>query len=56
VYGENADVDMTGLATYLLIWPEDGVMRMEDIRRVYDGTIFQHKADEYATKQKERKS
>ncbi|KAF9103325.1 hypothetical protein BGX27_010623 [Mortierella sp. AM989] len=28
------------VATYLLIWPEDGVMRKEDIRRVYDGSLF----------------
>ncbi|TKA61801.1 hypothetical protein B0A55_11771 [Friedmanniomyces simplex] len=36
------------LAVYLLLWPEDGVMRKEDIRRVFDGSIFQQKADEYA--------
>ncbi|KAF8469057.1 Caleosin related protein-domain-containing protein [Kalaharituber pfeilii] len=28
------------LATYILLWPEDGIMRKEDIRRVYDGSIF----------------
>lgn len=28
------------LATYLLLWPEDGKMKKEDIRRVYDGSIF----------------
>ncbi|TKA62805.1 hypothetical protein B0A55_11249 [Friedmanniomyces simplex] len=38
------------LAVYLLLWPEDGVMRKEDIRRVFDGSIFQQKADEYAEK------
>lgn len=27
-------------ATYLLLWPEDGIMRKEDVRRVYDGSIF----------------
>ncbi|KAG0270287.1 hypothetical protein DFQ27_009079 [Actinomortierella ambigua] len=27
-------------ATYLLLWPEDGIMRKEDIRRIYDGSIF----------------
>ncbi|KAK0876062.1 hypothetical protein LTR87_010114 [Friedmanniomyces endolithicus] len=38
------------LAVYLLLWPEDGVIRKEDIRRVFDGSIFQQKADEYAEK------
>ncbi|KAF9896833.1 hypothetical protein BX616_006670 [Lobosporangium transversale] len=28
------------IATYLLLWPEDGVMKKEDIRRVFDGSIF----------------
>ncbi|KAK0327202.1 hypothetical protein LTR82_001965 [Friedmanniomyces endolithicus] len=37
-------------AVYLLLWPEDGVMRKEDVRRVFDGSIFQQKADEYAEK------
>ncbi|THW00699.1 Caleosin-domain-containing protein, partial [Aureobasidium pullulans] len=36
------------LATYLLLWPEDGVLRKDDVRRIYDGSIFQFKADEYA--------
>ncbi|KAF8445353.1 Caleosin related protein-domain-containing protein, partial [Terfezia claveryi] len=27
-------------ATYLLLWPEDGIMRKEDIRRMYDGSLF----------------
>ncbi|KAI9696316.1 MAG: hypothetical protein M1820_008158 [Bogoriella megaspora] len=43
------------LATYLLLWPEDGVMRKEDVRRVFDGSIFQKKADEYAEQQKAKK-
>lgn len=29
-----------GLATYILLWPEDGRMKKEDIRGVYDGSIF----------------
>ncbi|GAA5878394.1 hypothetical protein JCM8547_007906 [Rhodosporidiobolus lusitaniae] len=33
------------LATYLLIWPKDGVMRKEDWRTVYDGSIFFAVAD-----------
>ncbi|KAF2113070.1 Caleosin related protein-domain-containing protein [Lophiotrema nucula] len=28
------------LATYILLWPEDGMMKKEDIRGVYDGSIF----------------
>ncbi|KZT72096.1 Caleosin-domain-containing protein [Daedalea quercina L-15889] len=28
------------LALYLLLWPNDGVIRKEDLRRVYDGSIF----------------
>ncbi|KAG9185450.1 hypothetical protein G6011_07994 [Alternaria panax] len=27
-------------ATYILLWPEDGRMMKEDIRRIYDGSIF----------------
>jgi len=29
-----------GGATYLMLWPEDGKMRKEDLRKVYDGSIF----------------
>jgi peroxygenase len=28
------------LATWLLIWPDDGRLRKEDVRRVYDGSLF----------------
>lgn len=28
------------LATYLLFWPEDGVVTREQLRSVYDGSIF----------------
>ncbi|KAE8442095.1 hypothetical protein EG329_003853 [Mollisiaceae sp. DMI_Dod_QoI] len=28
------------IATYLLLWPEDGRMKKDDIRRIYDGSIF----------------
>lgn len=31
-------------------------MRKEDVRRVFDGSIFQQKADEYAEKQRRAKS
>lgn len=40
------------LGTYLLLWPEDGVMRKDDVRRIYDGSIFQFKADEHAEKKR----
>lgn len=43
-----------GSATYLLLWPEDGIMRKEDIRGVYDGSIFYKKAEEYERKKKTR--
>lgn len=32
---------------YLLLWPEDGVMKKDDLRRVYDGSIFYQKAEEH---------
>ncbi|KAL3426113.1 hypothetical protein PVAG01_02904 [Phlyctema vagabunda] len=28
------------LATWILLWPEDGRMKKEDIRRIYDGSLF----------------
>ncbi|KAH8726016.1 Caleosin related protein-domain-containing protein [Phaeosphaeriaceae sp. PMI808] len=28
------------MATYLMLWPEDGRMMKEDIRGIYDGSIF----------------
>ncbi|THH28185.1 hypothetical protein EUX98_g6009 [Antrodiella citrinella] len=28
------------LATYFVIWPEDGIMTLEDVRGVYDGSYF----------------
>ncbi|KAI9739865.1 MAG: hypothetical protein M1818_004921 [Claussenomyces sp. TS43310] len=28
------------IATWLLLWPEDGRMKKEDIRRIYDGSLF----------------
>lgn len=31
---------IVGSWTYLMLWPEDGKMRKEDVRRVYDGSIF----------------
>lgn len=29
-----------GTATYITIWPADGIMRMEDVRGVFDGSYF----------------
>lgn len=37
-------------ATYLFLWPEDGRMKKEDVRRVYDGSIF----FEFERREKER--
>jgi len=34
-------------ATYLLLWPQDGVMKKDDVRRVMDGSIFYEKAEKY---------
>ena len=34
------------LATYLLIWPEDGILRKEEVRGVFDGSIFYKKREE----------
>ncbi|KAK6442511.1 hypothetical protein LTR95_001251 [Oleoguttula sp. CCFEE 5521] len=35
------------IAVYLLIWPKDGLLRKDDVRRVFDGSIFEQKAQEY---------
>lgn len=43
-------IEEIGTAVYLLIWPEDGIMKKEDIRGVYDGSIFYKKAEEHARK------
>lgn len=45
-----AAVAFEWFATYLLLWPEDGVMKKDEVRRIYDGSIFQYKADEFARK------
>ncbi|ERF77156.1 hypothetical protein EPUS_08460 [Endocarpon pusillum Z07020] len=39
-------------ATYLMLWPEDGEMKKEDLRRVYDGSLFYTIAERRAAKQK----
>lgn len=33
---------------YILLWPEDGVMSKEDIRGVFDGSIFYTIAEQRA--------
>ncbi|KAK4623758.1 Peroxygenase [Fulvia fulva] len=50
-FGQTATI-LEWLAVYLLLWPEDGILRKEDVRRVFDGSIFQRKADEYAKKKR----
>jgi hypothetical protein len=42
----------SGYALYMLCWPEDAIMRKEDVRRAFDGSIFQFKADEHARRTK----
>lgn len=37
--------------TYVLLWPEDGVVMKEDARRVLDGSMFH----EMATRSKKKK-
>ncbi|KAH9903947.1 Caleosin-domain-containing protein [Xylariomycetidae sp. FL2044] len=39
------------LGVWLLVWPADGVLRKDDVRRVLDGSIFEHKAQENAQRQ-----
>ncbi|KAF5009936.1 hypothetical protein FDECE_3878 [Fusarium decemcellulare] len=38
------------LATYIMLWPENGRMMKEDIRRIYDGSLFYTIAARRATK------
>ncbi|WZH42154.1 Caleosin related protein-domain-containing protein [Fusarium acuminatum] len=38
-YHYNTDY-LVGLATYILLWPNDGRMMKEDIRGIYDGSLF----------------
>lgn len=37
-----------------MLWPEDGVMKKDDVRRVYDGSIFFDIAEKRAAKQNPR--
>ncbi|KXN88578.1 putative peroxygenase 3 [Leucoagaricus sp. SymC.cos] len=36
-------------ATYYLLWPEDGYLRKDDVRAVYDGSIFYRISDRKPT-------
>jgi hypothetical protein len=36
---------------YILLWPQDGRMRKEDVRGVYDGSIFWKIAEARAQEQ-----
>ncbi|KAI9825733.1 MAG: hypothetical protein M1826_006917 [Phylliscum demangeonii] len=38
------------VGAYLLIWPDDGILRKEDIRAIFDGSIFYRKAEEHQRK------
>ncbi|KAK5216429.1 hypothetical protein LTR47_008662 [Exophiala xenobiotica] len=49
VFGINATL-LEWTAVYLLLWPDDGIMKKEDIRGVYDGSIFYRMADQHAKK------
>ena len=33
-------MDVAGTAVWITLWPADGVMRMEDVRGVFDGSYF----------------
>jgi peroxygenase len=37
---------------YILLWPEDGRMSKEDVRGVFEGSIFYTIAEQQKTKQK----
>ncbi|KAL7271028.1 hypothetical protein RUND412_006243 [Rhizina undulata] len=38
-FGSTAEI-LEWTATYLMIWPADGIIRKEEARKVYDGSIF----------------
>lgn len=33
------------MALYIMLWPEDGLVKKEDIRRLYDGSLFYEVAE-----------
>jgi hypothetical protein len=40
VFGMLSKLIGGGIATYILLWPEDGRVQKEDTRRIYDGSLF----------------
>ncbi|KAL6300582.1 caleosin domain-containing protein, partial [Sparassis latifolia] len=58
--GQRLLMDFTGwigaffewLSIYIFLWPEDGMMKKEDIRRVLDGSIFSEAASKRAGRKK----
>jgi len=44
------------LSVYLLLWPEDGVIKKEDVRRIYDGSIFYDIAAKERVRPRRRRS
>lgn len=34
---------MQGGFAWVLLWPEDGVLRKEEVRQLLDGSLYQHK-------------
>ncbi|KZF23363.1 Caleosin-domain-containing protein [Xylona heveae TC161] len=43
------------LAVYLLVWPKDGILRKQDVRGAFDGSLFHKKAEEYSRKKAGKK-
>jgi len=33
-------LNLIGVATYIALWPEDGILRKEEVRGIYDGSIW----------------
>lgn len=51
IFGQIATA-LEWLATWLLVWPENGVLYKEEARGVFDGSYFQKKADEHAARKR----
>ncbi|KAL8730134.1 MAG: hypothetical protein Q9181_004759 [Wetmoreana brouardii] len=46
LYADSPFLPPIGIATYLLLWPADGIMKKEEVRGIYDGSIFYKRAEE----------